>query len=121
MMLGVILGALLIIPLLGIVTFVQVLYLESLRLRTRDLPSIKFFRETLEDRIGFKTEEGAGAFSLLKHTMLVLLGTLYFAWFTDGAPWRAAIFWQAVLAAWLTMLAVAFALSQLLYRRTTAQ
>jgi len=29
--------------LLGLVTFVQLLYLESLRLRTRDLPAIKFF------------------------------------------------------------------------------
>ena len=46
--------------LLGLVTFVQLLYLESLRLRTRDLPAIKFFRETLEDKIGFETEGGAG-------------------------------------------------------------
>ena len=37
MMLAVILATLLTIPLLGVVTFVQVLYLESLRLRTRDL------------------------------------------------------------------------------------
>ena len=48
------------IPLLALTTFVQVLYLESLRLRTRDLPSLKFFKETLEDRIGLKTEDGAG-------------------------------------------------------------
>ena len=47
------------------------LYLESLRLRTRDLPSLKFFKETLEDKIGLKTEQGAGAFSLIKHTLLV--------------------------------------------------
>ena len=59
-----------IIPLLGLVTFVQMLYLESLRLRTRDLPSLKFFKETLEDKIGLKTEDGAGAFSLIKHTLL---------------------------------------------------
>ncbi len=36
--------------LLGLVTFVQLLYLESLRLRTRDFPAIKFFKETLEDK-----------------------------------------------------------------------
>jgi hypothetical protein len=39
------------------------LYLESLRLRTRDLPAIKFFKETLEDKIGFPTEDGAGSFT----------------------------------------------------------
>ena len=59
--------------LLGLVTFVQLLYLESLRLRTRDLPAIKFFRETLEDKIGFETEDGAGSFSVVKHTAILLL------------------------------------------------
>ncbi|HEX7677409.1 MAG TPA: hemolysin family protein [Thermoanaerobaculia bacterium] len=67
-----------------------------------------------------KTEDGAGAFSLVKHTLLVTLGILYFAWFSDGAPWHAAVFWQAVMAVVLTMIAVSFALPQLLYRRTSA-
>ena len=110
-----------IIPLLGLMTFVQVLYLESLRLRTRDLPSLKFFKETLEDKIGIPTEDGAGAFSLVKHTLLAGLGILYFAWFADDTPWHAAIFWQALAAVVLTMIAVSFALPQLLYRRTGGQ
>jgi len=118
-MILVILATLIAIPLLGLVTFVQLLYLESLRLRTRDLPSLKFFKETLEDKLGMKTEDGAGAFSLIKHTLLVLLGILYFAWFADEAVWHAGIFWQAAMAAWMTMIAVAYALPQLLYRRTT--
>ena len=58
------------IPLLALVTFVQLLYLESLRLRPRDLPSLEFFKDTLEDKLGLKTEDGAGAFSLIKHTLL---------------------------------------------------
>jgi CBS domain containing-hemolysin-like protein len=99
-------------------TFVQVLYLESLRLRTRDLPSMKFFKETLEDRIGIPTEDGAGAFSLVKHTLLSVVGILYFAWFAGEGPWHAAAFWQAVAAVVLTMIVVSFALPQLLYRRT---
>ena len=107
------------IPLLGLMTFVQVLYLESLRLRTRDLPSLKFFKETLEDRIGIPTEDGAGAFSLVKHTLLSVVGILYFAWFADDGHWHAAVFWQAVVAVVLTMVAVCFALPQLLYRRTS--
>jgi CBS domain containing-hemolysin-like protein len=121
MMLAVILATLIGIPLLGLVTFVQLLYLESLRLRTRDLPSLKFFKDTLEDRIGLKTENGAGSFSLLKHTLLVLLGIFYFAWFADGQPWNPAVFWQAVLAVWLTMLAFSYVLPQLLYRRTSGR
>ena len=114
------LATLIAIPLLAIVTFVQVLYLESMRLRTRDLPSIKFFKETLEDKLGMKTEQGAASFSLIKHTLLVFIALGYFAWLTDGVPWEWSLFWQAGLEAWLTMMAAAYALPQLLYRRTTA-
>jgi putative hemolysin len=121
MILAVALATLLAIPLLGLVTFVQLLYLESLRLRTRDLPSLKFFKETLEDRLGLKTEQGAGAFSLIKHTLLVLTGIFCFAWYSDGQPWNAEEFWQAALTVWLIMLTVSYALPQLLYRRTEAK
>ncbi len=120
-MLAVILAALIAVPLLGLSTFVQLLYLESLRLRTRDLPALKFFKDTLEDKLGLKTEDGAGTFSLIKHTIMVLMGVFYLAWLADGNPWNAASFWQAVLAAWLTMVAVSYALPQLLYRRTTGR
>jgi putative hemolysin len=119
MIFAVVVATLITIPLLAIVTFVQVLYLESLRLRPRDLPSLKFFKETVEDRIGLEAEDGAGTFSLIKHTLLAVLSILYFAWFADGAPWHAAIFWQALLASFLTMVCVCFALPQLLYRRTS--
>ena len=121
MILVVVIALFAILPLLGLVTFVQVLYLESLRLRTRDFASLKFFKDTLEDKIGFATEDGAGAFSLVKHTLLSVVGILYFAWFADGAPWHAEVFWQAVTAEVLTMIAVCFALPQLLYRRTGGQ
>jgi CBS domain containing-hemolysin-like protein len=99
--------------LLGLVTFVQVLYLESLRLRPRDLPSLRFFKDTLEDRIGLKTEEGAGSYSLIKHSLLILLALLF--WVETGVLWEAAV------AAWLTMVAVCFALPQALYRRTNGR
>ncbi len=121
MMLAVILAALLAVPLLGLATFVQLLYLESLRLRTRDLPALKFFKDTLEDKLGLKTEDGAGTFSLIKHTLMVLMGVFYLAWMADGNPWNAASFWQAVLAAWLSMVAISYALPQVLYRRTTGR
>ncbi len=108
--------------LLGLVTFVQLLYLESLRLRTRDLPAIKFFRETLEDKIGFKTEDGAGSFSLVKHTTIVLLTrSLLSSLFADGAAWTWPAVWETAVASWLTMIAVAYVLPQVLYRRTSAR
>ena len=83
MIVAVAVATLILIPLLALITFVQVLYLESLRLRTRDLPSLKFFKDVIEDKIGLKTEQGAGCFSLIKHTILILLGILYFAWIAD--------------------------------------
>jgi len=119
--LAVILAALVATPALALATFVQLLYLESMRLRTRDLPALDFFKDTLEDKIGLKTEDGAGAFSLIKHTLMVLLGIFFFAWFADDVPWNAGVFLQSVLAAWLVMIAVAYALPQLLYRRTSGR
>ena len=109
------------IPLLALVTFVQLLYLESLRLRPRDLPSLEFFKATLEDKLGLKTEDGAGAFSLIKHTLLALLGVFYLAWFVDGDTGSWTHIWQSALAAWLTMAVASYAVPQLLYRRTRAQ
>jgi CBS domain containing-hemolysin-like protein len=120
MMTAVILATLLAVPLLALVTFVQLLYLESMRLRTRDLPSLKFFKESLEDRLGMKTEDGAGTFSIIKHTLLALLGVLCLAWAADYSPWTAATFWEAALSAWLLMIGASYAVPQLLYRRTSA-
>jgi CBS domain containing-hemolysin-like protein len=106
--------------LLGLVTFVQLLYLESLRLRTRDLPAIRFFRETLEDKIGFETEDGAGSFTLVKHTAILLIGILYFLVFADGQAWTWPEVLETAAASWLTMIVMAYVLPQVLYRRTGA-
>jgi CBS domain containing-hemolysin-like protein len=113
MIVAIVAAALIAIPLLGLVTFVQLLYLESLRLRTRDLPSLKFFKEELEDKIGLKTEQGTGSFSLIKHSLLIALGVLFSGWLVN--------LWEAALAAWMVMIAVAYALPQLLYRRTSGR
>lgn len=121
MMIAAIVATLIAIPLLGLVTFVQLLYLESLRLRTRDLPSLRYFKETLEDRIGLKTEDGAGSFSLIKHSVLVILGVLVFALVADGLPWDWVVLLEAAGAAWLLMVTVSYAIPQVLYRRTEAQ
>ena len=115
----VIVAAVLVVPALALVTFVQLLYLESLRLRPRDLPVLRFFKETLEDKLGMRqTARGAAAFSLMKHTLLVLAGVLFLASFADDNPWRADVFWQSVLAVWSVMLLACYAVPPLLYRRT---
>ncbi|HUE00468.1 MAG TPA: hemolysin family protein [Bryobacteraceae bacterium] len=107
--------------LLGLVSFVQLLYLESLRLRTRDFPALKFFKENLEDKIGFPAEDGAGVFTLVKHTTILLTTILYFLMFADGQAWTWPEVLETAAASWLTMIVTAYVLPQVLYRRTAAQ
>jgi magnesium and cobalt exporter, CNNM family len=110
-----------VIVFLALTSFVQLLYMESLRLRTRDLASLSFFKETLQDRIGFETEEGAACFSLIKHTSLLLLGVQYFCQFSGQNGWNWPAFLESFTFAWLSMAAAAYALPQLLYRRTRGE
>jgi putative hemolysin len=107
--------------LLCLITVVQILYMESVRLRARDLPALQLFKETLEDRIGVKAERGILAFSIIKHTALLLLGLCFLATrFGDvNAPWQS--FFEAAIFAWLTMLLTTYVLAQVLYRRTTGR
>src|SRR5690349_13733499 len=100
-------------------TLVQLLYTESLRLLARDLPILQFFKETLEDRIGISAEKGLLAFSLIKHTLILLLGLCFLAArFGDQAPvWQSTL--EAALFAWLTMLLATYVVPQSLYRKTT--
>src|SRR6202022_618610 len=105
--------------LLCLITVVQLLYMESLRLRSRDLPALQFFKETLEDRIGVHADEGVLAFSLIKHTLLLLLGVFFVATRLGepGQIWQNLL--EAALFAWLTMLVSTYVLAQLLYRKTS--
>src|SRR6202789_847719 len=107
--------------LLCLITVVQTLYMESLRLRSRDLPALQFFKESLEDRIGVKGDDGVLAFSLIKHTLVVLLGVCFLATRTgDGAQAWQTLF-EAALFAWLTMLISTYVLAQVLYRKTSGR
>src|ERR1700682_2471313 len=97
-------GAAICAALLCLITVVQILYTESLRLRARDLPALQFFKETLEDRIGLNTRDGVLTISLIKHTLLLLSG-LFFVAATcgdTGLNWPGLF--EAALFAWLTML-----------------
>ena len=99
--------------------FVQILYVESLRLRTRETPALEFFKETLEDRLGWKTEQGALAFALFKHTGLILLSIVFLLIASVGASrWNVG---EAALLSFCTMLLAAHIVPQMLYRRASAR
>jgi CBS domain containing-hemolysin-like protein len=106
--------------LVTLVTCIQLLYLESLRVRTRELPALEFFREALEPRIGLETERGALTFSLVKHIGLGILGCLIVAITVQSSP-----LWEALAGAFLlTGLATvlgAHLIPQIVYRKTTGQ
>jgi putative hemolysin len=107
--------------LLCVVTVVQLLYMESQRLRARDLPTLQLFKETLQPRIGVKVEQGALAFSLVKHTLLLALGLIFLSMrFGETEPfWKR--FLEAALLAWATMLAATYMAPQTLYRKAAGR
>jgi CBS domain containing-hemolysin-like protein len=113
--------ALLLTALLCFVAYVQLLYLESLRLIRRDYPSLEFFRESLAAKIGLDLEHGSLSFSLIKHVSLFLLGILYLcALVRPGvAHWQSVL--EAAGASFLAMLVSTYLVPQLLYRRGGVQ
>lgn len=104
---------------LALVTFAQMLYLESLRLRTRDLPSLQLFKSTLEQRFGMETDEGALSFSLVKHGIFLLLGILVLTIAIGAGPLSISVILEALATCWIGMVAIAYVIPQFLYRRTT--
>src|SRR3954471_6868811 len=60
--------------LLGFVSHIQLLYLESIRIIRRETQSLQYFRETLAGQIGLELELGSLSFSLVKHALLFLIG-----------------------------------------------
>jgi putative hemolysin len=120
MMISLVIAAVLMTALVTLVTCVQVLYLESMRIRTRDLPALGFFKESMQPRIGLEIEQGALAFSLIKHSGLAILGCLVFAiTSTNGGFWEALI--SAVLI--VTLITVIFInlLPQVFYHKSRGQ
>lgn len=118
MILALILLAAGIAVILVLVTFVQMLYLESMRLRTRELPALQFFKEELEDRIGQHSDIGSLTYSLIKHSLLVLLGSLIFAITSHAGGQLASAFLEAALFGLAAMVLSTYIVPQVLYRRT---
>lgn len=109
--------ALALLALLTVVSFVQLLFLESLRLRTRELEALEYFKDELQSALGFETEAGALVFSLIKHTLLVFTGAAFAAaTLLAASGWPSAL--EGFALGWLVMLAASYLAPQILYRRT---
>jgi putative hemolysin len=104
--------------LLAFVSHIQLLYLESLRLIRRETPALEYFRETLVEKINVEPELGSLAFSLIKHTLLFLIGIFYFcALVRPQVPhWQSVL--EAVLCSFAAMLGSTYFIPIFLYRRT---
>jgi CBS domain containing-hemolysin-like protein len=112
--------AFVLLTVLTLVSCVQLLYLESLRLRTREFDSLTFFKETLQDKLGYETEQGALVFSLIKHTLLVFSGAVFVAAAAaQNAGWQGLL--EGFLIGWCVMMAASYVVPQALYRRSGGQ
>jgi CBS domain containing-hemolysin-like protein len=112
--------ALILAAALILASFVQLLYLESMRLRTRELESLQFFKDRLMDALGYETEPGALVFSLIKHTLLVFTGAALVASGMIVEPSWVGVAEGSALA-WLVMLVASYLIPQMLYRRSSGQ
>jgi putative hemolysin len=101
-----------------LVTCVQILYLESLRIKARELPALQFFKETLEPKIGLETERGAFTFSIVKHIGLTFMGCLILAITIESSPIYEALLEAFLLAGMATVLG-AYLIPQIVYRKTS--
>jgi putative hemolysin len=104
--------------LLGFVSHIQLLYLESIRIIRRETQSLGYFRETLASQIGLELELGSLSFSLVKHVLLFLIGVFYLCTLVrpQVSAWQAVL--EAILCSFLAMLVFVYLLPLLLYRRS---
>jgi len=104
-----------------LISFVQMLYIESLRLRTRDLPALEFFKQTFEKELGMKAETGVLSFLLIKYTLIMLISLLILDGFCGGRPITWIAFTEAAIASWVAMLMATCLVPYVLYRRTSGE
>ena len=112
-------AAILLLALVTLFTALQTFYVESMRLRARDLPSLEFFEAEVESHFGLDAAEGALTFSLLKHTCLVLFGVLMLARTIGIEPFSLVVLGRTALITWALMLLFTYLIPQILFRRTS--
>ncbi len=106
--------------LLLLVTCIQILYLESLRIRARELPSLQFFKESLEQKIGLSVDRGALTFSLVKHVSLGVFGCLVTTIALLATDIVEGLFVGLAISAVVTILATII-LPQIIYRKSSGR
>ncbi|MGH9666272.1 MAG: hemolysin family protein [Bryobacteraceae bacterium] len=113
--------AFLLTALMSLAAYTQLLYTESLRLRTRETRALESFKQTLEAKIGLKGDEGALAFSLIKHISLLLLGMVLLTLVTMEEAAIGRAFAGAAAVGALVVATAAFALPSILYKKTAGR
>ncbi len=97
----------------------QTFYLEGMRLRARDLPSLQFFKSEFEPRLHMRSEVGSLTYSLWKHTSLVILSILVLTKNVDSEPLTALEVAESIAISWVAMIACTYVIPQLVFRRTS--
>ncbi len=120
MILALSVAALVMALVLVLVTLVQMLYMDSVRVRAREIAFLELFRERVSDRIRLKADDGILTFSLIKHSTMALLGVV-FVYFAGVETYGLTEAIEAALLSWLTVLVACYIVPQLLYRRTTGE
>ena len=105
---------------LPLITLVQLFYLESLRLRTRELPSLEYFKETLAGKLNLELEKGTLAFSIIKHSTMVVLSFIIAGISLHGKQFEWTSLLEAAAVSITLMLLCTYLVPQLLYRKTNA-
>ena len=113
------LAILLLFILIALFASLQTFYQEGMRLRARELPALQYFKSDFEPRLNVRSEVGALAFSLWKHTCLIVFAILILAKTVDGEPLKAAEIAESIALAWISLLFCAYIVPQLLFRRTS--
>ncbi len=106
---------------LFVTSTVQLLYLESLRIRTREFPALAFFKETLEDHLGLKAEKALLSLSLVKHACLIFIAVFACALAAEGVILGFDSTATALLASSVIMIVAAHVLPQLMYRKSSGR
>jgi CBS domain containing-hemolysin-like protein len=102
-------------------SYLQLLYLESLRLIKHETAALTFFREVIEDRLGYEADQGAMRFSLIKHISLpVAAVATYCVVYRPGIPLAQLVFEASALSVAI-MLVTTYLIPQFLYRRLSGE
>ena len=119
MSIALLIATLVLAGLLCLVGFVQTLYLESMRLRSRDLPSYEYFKDHVEENFGLRGEAGTLRFSLIKHSLILFLGVCLLALLTRDRALTPIALAEALIGGWVVMIVSSYVAPQALYRRTS--